>query len=592
MHELRSRRAETRPARRRRRDQRQQRHDAAAASSHASSVGHNPPHAASPNRAGATLNPQGTPGGPPNPDQLIDVDALLRAYHDEHPDPAVASERVSFGTSGHRGSAFDRTFNEAHILAITQAIVEYRADRGIDGPVLIAKDTHALSRPAETTAIEVLAGNSVPIHAQAHDGYTATPVLSRAILAYNRGRTSGLADGIIITPSHNPPRDGGFKYNPPHGGPAGSTETSWIEARANELLATNNRDVQRTPRARAAVTDVDFSLEYVRALDRVINLPAIRAAGLTLGVHPLGGASLPVWQPLAEVHGLEIAVVDSTVDPTFSFMTLDSDRLIRMDPSSPNAMQRLLEVATSYDTAFATDPDADRHGIVCPSAGLMNPNRYLAVAIDHLLSTRTDWSPTASVGKTLVSSMLIDRVIASHGRNVFEVPVGFKWFAEGLHDGSLLFAGEESAGASFLFFDGAPWTTDKDGIVMGLLAAEILATTGIDAAACEANLTQRFGAPLYRRIQAPADAPQRERLKHLSADAVNVTTLAGDPITSVLTHAPGNKSPIGGLKVTTANGWFAARPSGTEPISKIYAESFQDEAHLDAILLEAQSIIG
>jgi phosphoglucomutase len=522
---------------------------------------------------------------------LIDVDALLRAYHDDAPDPESTHERVAFGTSGHRGSAFDRTFNEPHILAITQAIVEYRAKRGIDGPVLIAKDTHALSRPAERTAIEVLAGNDVPIHAQANDGYTATPVLSRAILTYNDGRSRGLADGIIITPSHNPPRDGGFKYNPPHGGPAGSDATGWIEARANEILEGGNQAVRRTPFERAALTKDDFSRAYVGALDRVINVEAIRGARLRLGVHPLGGASLPIWALLAEIHGVDVEIVDATIDPTFSFMTLDTDGLIRMDPSSPSAMERLIEVAPSYDTAFATDPDADRHGIVCPSAGLMNPNRFLAVAIDHLLSTRSKW-PANAIGKTLVSSMLIDQVVASHNRRVYEVPVGFKWFAEGLHDGSLLFGGEESAGASFLCFDGTPWTTDKDGILMGLLAAEILATRGIDAAACEGEITARFGAPFYRRIQAPADQAQRARLKGLSPDALTVTELAGDPITAILTHAPGNDQPIGGLKVTTATGWFAARPSGTEPISKIYGESMRDEPHLEQILLEAQLIVG
>ena len=545
---------------------------------------------------GSSAPNPGTPGGHPTPEQLIDIDALQAAFHDDQPDPDNSAQRVAFGTSGHRGSAFDRTFNEAHILAITQAIVEYRAAHGIDGPILVGKDTHALSRQAERTAIEVLAANDIPTRFQVDDGVTATPVISRAILAFNEGRSSGLADGIIITPSHNPPRDGGFKYNPPHGGPAGGETTGWIERRANEILEQGNRDVQRVPFEQAIgkghVEPADFIRPYVEALSSVVNLQAIRDADLELGVHPLGGAGLPIWEPLAEIHGVNVKVVDDTIDPRFAFMTLDKDGLIRMDCSSPWAMASLLAVRDHYDLAFGNDPDSDRHGIVCRSSGLMNPNRFLAVAIDHLLRTRNGWSTSSAVGKTLVSSSLIDRVVASHGRTLCEVPVGFKWFAEGLFDGSLVFGGEESAGASFLKFDGTAWTTDKDGIIMDLLAAEILATTGRDPGAHERELTERFGEPCYRRIQAPADAEQRSRLKKLSPDNVKVDTLAGDPITAILTRAPGNDASIGGLKVATEHGWFAARPSGTEPISKIYAESMRDEAHLDRILEDAQAIVA
>ncbi|MCH2162899.1 MAG: hypothetical protein MK085_13650, partial [Phycisphaerales bacterium] len=444
-----------------------------------------------PDLASSAATP-GTPGGHPTPDQLIDVDALQAAFLDTRPDPAEAAQRVVFGTSGHRGSAFDHTFNEDHILAITQAIVEYRAVQGIDGPILVGKDTHGLSRQAERTAIEVLAANDIPTRFQAEDGVTATPVISRAILAFNEGRSSGFADGIVITPSHNPPRDGGFKYNPPNGGPAGGETTGWIERRANEILEQGLRDVQRVPFEQAIgtghVEETDFIRPYVEALSSVVDLEAIRNADLDLGVHPLGGAGLPIWAPLAEIHGVNVKVVDDTIDPRFAFMTLDKDGLIRMDCSSPWAMASLLAVRDQFDLAFGNDPDSDRHGIVCRSSGLMNPNRFLAVAIDHLLGPRNGWPVSAAVGKTLVSSSLIDRVVAEHQRDLCEVPVGFKWFAEGLFDGSLVFGGEESAGASFLKFDGTAWTTDKDGIIMNLLAAEILATTGKDPGAHEREL--------------------------------------------------------------------------------------------------------
>ena len=538
----------------------------------------------------------GTPGGSPRPEDLIDLDALQAAFHDEHPAADIPAQRVSFGTSGHRGSAFDKTFNEDHILAITQAIVEYRSLKGIDGPVLVGKDTHALSEAAERTAVEVLAAHNIPTLIQEHNGVTATPVISRAIIAHNERNTSGVADGIIITPSHNPPRDGGFKYNPPNGGPADGETTGWIERRANEHLAAGNAEVPRIPFDRAlknsSVETTDFTRPYVEALDHVINIDAIRGAGLNLGVHPLGGACLPIWEPLAEIHGIDVKVVDDTVDPRFAFMTLDKDGLIRMDCSSPWAMASLVRIKDHFDLAFGNDPDSDRHGIVCPSKGLMNPNRFLAVAIDHLLTTRTTWSSTAAIGKTVVSSLLIDKVVAAHERSLCEVPVGFKWFAEGLHDGSLLFGGEESAGASFLRFDGGPWTTDKDGIVMDLLAAEILATTGKDPGEHEDRLTHQFGEPCYTRIQAPADSEQRAALKKLSPEAVTADSLAGDPITAILTAAPGNDAKIGGLKVSSDQGWFAARPSGTEPISKIYAESLKGEAHLERILDEAQEIVN
>ena len=537
----------------------------------------------------------GSPGAPPLPEQLVDLDAMLSAYHDLKPDLNDPTHQVAFGTSGHRGSSFDGTFNEAHILAITQAIVEYRASEGIDGPILMGKDTHGLSRSAERTALEVFAANEVPTRIQSNDSITATPVISRAILAYNDQRTTGRADGIIITPSHNPPRDGGIKYNPPHGGPAGSEATGWIEGRANEILSNGNSEVQRIPFERALssayVEEFDFNRPYVEALTSVVDIEAIRSAGLNLGVHPLGGANLPIWSPLAEIHGIDVTVVNDTLDPRFAFMTLDKDGLIRMDCSSPYAMAELVAMKDHFDLAFGNDPDSDRHGIVCPSNGLMNPNRFLAVAIEHLLKTRESWPAAAAIGKTVVSSILIDKVVAAENRELCEVPVGFKWFAKGLFDGSLLFGGEESAGASFLTFAGKPWTTDKDGIVMDLLAAEILARTGRDPGEHERELTDRFGAPSYSRIQAPADAAQRNKMKNLSPNDISANELGGDPITAILTNAPGNDAPIGGLKVATDYGWFAARPSGTEPISKIYAESLRDDSHLARILEEAQAIV-
>ena len=545
----------------------------------------------------------GTPGGLAIPRDLVDLDALLAAFHDRHPDPSVAAHRVTFGTSGHRGSSLDTTFNDDHIAAITQAIVEFRVKEGIRGPVILGKDTHALSEPAERTAVEVLSANAVPVQVQGGAGITATPIVSRAILAFNESRSPedpGRADGIIITPSHNPPRDGGFKYNPPDGGPAGGEITGQVEHRANEILADGLSAVKRNPSGDRPLTsldhveEVDFITPYVQSLARVIDLDAIRGAGLKLATHPLGGASFPVWPVLADIHGIDVTVVDDTIDPRFAFMTLDRDGLIRMDCSSPQAMAPLvMQMADgAYDLAFGNDPDSDRHGIVCRSGGLMNPNRFLAVAIRHLLATRTGWNPSSRIGKTLVSSILIDRVVADAGRRLCEVPVGFKWFAPGLFDGSISFGGEESAGASFLTLDGRPWTTDKDGIVMDLLAAEIMATTGRDPGEHEGEIVAKFGDPAYKRISAPADAGTRAALKKLDASAVTATELAGDPITATLTRAPGNDAAIGGLKVATDHGWFAARPSGTEPISKIYAESLKGPEHLETILREAQAIVA
>jgi len=545
----------------------------------------------------------GTPGGLATPADLVDLGALLAAYHDRRPDPAVAGQRVAFGTSGHRGSSLDTTFTDDHIAAITQAIVEFRAANGIAGPVLLGKDTHALSVPAERTAVEVLSANGVPVRIQDGDGITATPLVSRAILAFNETREQddpGRADGIIITPSHNPPRDGGFKYNPPDGGPAGGEITGWIERRANELLEARLEGVQRTAsgdRPLGSMTNVettDFIRPYVEALATVVDVESIRRAGPKLATHPLGGASYPIWPILAEVHGIDVTIVDPTIDPRFAFMTLDKDGLIRMDCSSAQAMAPLVLTMEKggFELAFANDPDSDRHGIVCRSSGLMNPNRFLAVAIRHLLATRPGWNISSRIGKTVVSSILIDRVVADADRRLCEVPVGFKWFAPGLHDGSLCFGGEESAGASFLTRDGRPWTTDKDGIVMDLLAAEILATSGRDPGEHEAEIVTRFGDSAYRRISAPADAETRAALKQLDASAIAATELAGDPITATLTQAPGNDAAIGGLKVATEHGWFAARPSGTEPISKIYGESLRGESHLDRILEEAQAIVA
>ena len=548
------------------------------------------------------LAPAGTPGGLATPGDLVDLDALLAAYDERHPDPGTPGQRVSFGTSGHRGSALDSTFNDDHIAAITQAIVEFRVKEGIGGPVILGKDTHASSGQAERTAVEVLSANGVPVRIQGGMGITATPIVSRAILAFNEGRPDddpGRCDGIIITPSHNPPRDGGFKYNPPDGGPAGAEITGWVERRANEILEGGLSAVRRSSSGDRdlavldGVEETDFIHPYVEALSSIIDVASIRGAGLRLATHPLGGASFPVWEVLAEVHGIEVAIVDPTIDPRFGFMTLDKDGLVRMDCSSPQAMAPLVATMADggFDLAFGNDPDSDRHGIVCRSNGLMNPNRYLAVAIQHLLATRTSWDRSIGVGKTLVSSILIDRVVADAGRNLCEVPVGFKWFAPGLHDGSLCFGGEESAGASFLTTAGGTWTTDKDGIVMDLLAAEILATTGRDPGEHEASIVERFGDPAYRRISAPADAETRAALKDLDASAVSATELAGDPITATLTRAPGNGAAIGGLKDATEHGWFAARPSGTEPISKIYAESLRGPDHVDRILEEAQAIV-
>ena len=535
-------------------------------------------------------------GQPAPASSLIDVGKLERAYYENRPDLADPFQLVAFGTSGHRGTPLRGTFTEAHILAITQAICDYRRSQGTDGPLYMGKDTHALSGPAQRTALEVLAANGVETIIQPDDGFTPTPVISRAILVYNRGRKEHLADGIVITPSHNPPEDGGFKYNPTNGGPADTDVTNWIQDRANELLRDGNAGVKRVPFAtaiKAATThEQDFVLPYVEDLRNVIDMDAIRAAGLKLGVDPLGGASVHYWEPINEIYGLDIDVVNPKVDPTFSFMTVDHDGKIRMDCSSPYAMARLVGLKDQYRVAFANDPDSDRHGIVTPSAGLMNPNHYLAVAIRYLLTHRPHWPAHAAVGKTLVSSSMIDRVVQKLGRALCEVPVGFKWFAPGLFDGSFCFGGEESAGASFLRHDGTVWTTDKDGPIMDLLAAEITARTGKDPGEHYRELTAEFGTPFYTRIDAPATPEQKARLQKLSPEAVKESKLAGEPITAKLTRAPGNNAPIGGLKVVAASGWFAARPSGTENIYKIYAESFKDQAHLDAIVSEAQEIVS
>jgi phosphoglucomutase len=535
-------------------------------------------------------------GKPAPKDLLIDVARLERDYHERKPDLRDPTQLVSFGTSGHRGTPLDGTFTEAHIRAITQAICDYRAARGIDGPVFMGKDTHAVSAPAQRSALEVLAANGVETIIQRDDGVTPTPVISFDILTYNRGRKEHLADGIVITPSHNPPQDGGFKYNPPNGGPADTDVTAWIQDRANALLRADNAGVKRVPYAGATRADTthqqDFVRPYVEALRDVIDMDAIRAAGLKLGVDPLGGAAVHYWQPINEVYRLDIKVVNPAVDPTFSFMTVDHDGKIRMDCSSPYAMARLVGLKDQFQVAFANDPDSDRHGIVTPSAGLLNPNAYLAVAIRYLLTHRPGWPKQAAVGKTLVSSGMIDRVVRQQGRKLTEVPVGFKWFAPGLFDGSVCFGGEESAGASFLRRDGTVWTTDKDGPVMDLLAAEITAVTGKDPGEHYNELTAAFGTPYYARIDAPATVEQKARLARLAPEAVKEAELAGEPITAKLTRAPGNDAPIGGLKVVAASGWFAARPSGTENIYKIYAESFKDQAHLDAILREAQQIVS
>ena len=530
-----------------------------------------------------------------DPSILIDVSNLLAAYYTGHPDPSVPAERVAFGTSGHRGCSLDRSFNEAHILAITQAICLYRKQQGIDGPLYIGIDTHALSEPAFKSALEVLAGNGVDVMVDARNGYTPTPVISHAILSYNRGRKRGLADGIVITPSHNPPRFGGFKYDPPHGGPADTQTTGWIQERANALIAEGLRAVVRMPfdRARTASTTHphDYLSFYVNDLSTVVDMQAISESRVHIGVDPLGGASVAYWDAIGDRYGLNLEVVNHTVDPTFGFMTVDWDGQIRMDPSSVYAMARMVGLKDRFDVAFACDPDADRHGIVSHSEGLLDPNHYLAVAISYLFANRPLWSTAVAAGKTIVSSGMIDRVVASLNRRLIEVPVGFKWFVEGLIDGSVGFCGEESSGATFLRRDATVWTTDKDGLVPNLLAAEITARTGSDPGEHYRRLTIQFGDPQYERVDAPATPEQKARLEKLSPEAVRASNLAGEPITGKLTNAPGNNAPIGGLKVIATSGWFAARPSGTESIYKIYAESFKDRAHLDAILREAQEIV-
>jgi phosphoglucomutase len=534
-------------------------------------------------------------GKPAPKAMLVDLARLEREYFDRRPDFDNPAQRVSFGTSGHRGSPFNGSFTEAHICAITQAICDYRRAQATTGPLYMGKDTHALSGPAQRTALEILAANGVETVIQRNDGFTPTPVISHAILVHNRGRTDRLADGIVITPSHNPPEDGGFKYNPTNGGPAETEVTHWIEHRANELLRDGNAGVKRLSFTAALNSDrthqEDLVLPYVHDLRNVVDMDAIRDARLALAVDPLGGAAVHYWEPINKLYGLDIAVVNPQVDPTFSFMTVDHDGAIRMDCSSPYAMARLVGLKDRYRVAFANDPDSDRHGIVTPSAGLLNPNHYLAVAILYLLTHRPEWPAKAAIGKTLVSSSMIDRVVNKLGRQLCEVPVGFKWFAPGLFDGSCCFGGEESAGASFLRRDGTVWTTDKDGPIMNLLAAEITARTGKDPGEHYDALTAEFGTAYYTRIDAPATSEQKTKLARLSPDAVKASTLAGDPIVAKLTHAAGNAAPIGGLKVATSDGWFAARPSGTEAVYKIYAESFKDEAHLDAIVSEAHEIV-
>jgi phosphoglucomutase len=535
-------------------------------------------------------------GKPAPKEMLIDVARLEKEYFERHPDPHDLNQLVSFGTSGHRGSSLHGTFTEAHILAITQAICDYRRTQGTGGPLYMGKDTHALSAPAQRTALEVLAANNVETIIQENDGVTPTPVISRAILVSNRGRKQHLADGIVVTPSHNPPEDGGFKYNPTNGGPADTDVTRWVQDRANELLRTGNVGVKRIPFAKAiqaaSTHQEDFVLPYVRDLKNVVDMDAIRGAHLKLGVDPLGGAARPYWEPINSIYGLDIVVVNPTIDPTFSFMTVDHDGKIRMDCSSPYAMARLVGLKDQYQVAFANDPDSDRHGIVTPVAGLMNPNHYLAVAIQYLFAHRSQWRQDAAVGKTLVSSSMIDKVVRKLGRELREVPVGFKWFVPGLLDGSYGFGGEESAGASFLRRDGTAWTTDKDGPIMDLLAAEITARTDKDPGEHYRVLTAEFGTAYYTRIDAPATSEQKVRLQKLSPDAVKESDLAGEPITAKLTRAPGNNAPIGGLKVVAGSGWFAARPSGTEDIYKVYAESFKSQAHLNEIVNEAEEMVN
>jgi phosphoglucomutase len=535
-------------------------------------------------------------GKPAEPAMLVNVPKLVTAYYAEVPDPKIAAQRVDFGTSGHRGCAFDKAFNERHILAISQAICLYRNQQKIDGPLFLGMDTHALSVPALTSAIEVLAANRVEVMIADRDEYTPTPVISHAIITYNRGRKTGLADGIVITPSHNPPHDGGFKYNPPNGGPAETDVTDWIEAKSNEFLERDLPDVKRIPfekALRAGTTHRhDYLNAYITDLANVLDMDAIRGAKISLGVDPLGGAGVHYWVPIAERYGLNLTVVNDAVDPTFRFMTVDWDGQIRMDPSSPYAMQRLIGMKDRFDLSFACDTDHDRHGIVTKSAGLLPPNHYLSVAIFYLFQHRSKWRTEAAVGKTVVSSRMIDLVTTKLGRKLYEVPVGFKWFVDSLLDGSLGFGGEESAGASFVRLDGGVWTTDKDGIVPALLSAEITARMGHDPGEIYRELTREFGEPVYDRVEAPATPDQKARLTKLSPQQVTITDLAGEKIQTILTHAPGNGAPIGGLKVIAKSGWFAARPSGTEDIYEIYAESFRGADHLRRILEEAQATVN
>jgi phosphoglucomutase len=535
-------------------------------------------------------------GTPADSRDTIDVPRVVLSYYTGHPDPEAAEQRVAFGTSGHRGSSLKTAFNEDHILATSQAIVEYRKAQGTDGPLFLGRDTHALSEPAMVSALEVFAANDVKVLIDSRDGYTPTPALSHAILTYNRGRSSGLADGVVVTPSHNPPDDGGFKYNPPNGGPADTDATKWIQDRANALIAGGLKEVRRIGAARARASELvsgyDYLSAYVDDLSSVIDMEAIRAAGVRIGADPLGGASVAYWGEIGERYGLDLTVVNPDVDPTFRFMTLDWDGKIRMDCSSPYAMASLIEQKDRFQLATGNDADADRHGIVTPDAGLMNPNHYLTVAISYLFRVRADWPGAAAIGKTLVSSSMIDRVAADLGRKLVEVPVGFKWFVPGLLDGSVGFGGEESAGASFLRRDGSPWSTDKDGILLDLLASEILATTGRTPSEHYADLTGKFGSPAYARIDAPATRDEKAILAKLSPSQVSAKELDGEPITAVLTTAPGNDAPIGGLKVATESGWFAARPSGTEDVYKIYAESFKGPEALARIQEEARAVVS
>jgi len=534
-------------------------------------------------------------GRPAPRDLLVDVTTLISRYYSECPDPSIASQRVGFGTSGHRGSSLKGSFNEAHVLAITQAVCDYRQGEGLTGPLFLGRDTHALSMPSFESALEVLSGNGVTTVICERSPYTPTPVISHAILTHNRGRREGLADGIVITPSHNPPEDGGLKYNPPHGGPADSSVTQWIEKRANQLLAENNRGVKRMAggrlRRRGTVREANLLGAYVDDLETVVDLAAIRDAGVRIGVDPMGGAAVDYWSVIAERYGVTLEVVNTAVESDFRFMTVDKDGRIRMDCSSPYAMARLIDLKSRFDVAFGNDPDVDRHGIVTPAAGLMNPNHYLAVAIHYLIGHRPSWPATGRIGKTLVSSGMIDRLVNHLKRPLWEVPVGFKWFVDGLQDGSCVFGGEESAGASFLRRDGSVWTTDKDGLIMSLLAAEIIAVTETDPGERFNELTRTFGTPYYERLDAPATAVQKDCLAAMTPDQVAADDLAGEAIIEKLTRAPGNGAAIGGLKVVTANGWFAARPSGTEDIYKIYAESFQGQDHLRRIQNEARHIV-